>query len=234
MDLTRPLKEVMISFALVGCSKCELCYNKFMVNKDTTSADRTTRKMRDVTEELKLGKFEKSRPLHLPEKEVKRGWQIVGAVTLMLLTVLGVYASLLMMLDWVEGDGVMAGAAIFAKTPIYWRMTGVMVLLATIECFVASVMMFAKRKVPVWLWYALVITVLAGVICVSFHKFERYEQRQCYNNYPGIIDFGYACPSVVGELSLITLFDIAVCVVASVVIGLVWHCTKSKRGKRVR
>lgn len=222
-----------------------VCYNKFMVKDSATQPDakvetklkpgKRLKNARDVTEELKLGKFEQCKPLHLPEKQVRRGWQIVGAVALMLVTILGVYILLLSdvgALIW--GNGVMDGGSVMASTPEYALVMQGMVLLMTIGCFVASVMMFAKRKVPVWLWYALIVVVLIGLVSASFHRFRLYEQRECYNNYPGIVDLGYACPSVVNELGLVVLIDMAVGALAAVASWAVWRVTRPRGNKKRR
>lgn len=184
-------------------------------------------------EEVKLGKFAEKVPLRLPEKQIRRGWQITWGIALMLGAILGVYILILLVPEQLMGDGVMSGPAIMMSEGWYWLIAEAMVLVATVGCLVASVMLFAKKRVPATLWYTLIGAVVVGVICASFRKYRWYEERLCYENYPGIYpgeDKGSGCPSVVNQLSVITLVDLAI--LAAGMIG-VWMLSRVKR-KRVK
>lgn len=178
-------------------------------------------------EELKLGKFSKCEPLCFPEKKAKRGWQIVGAVALMLGAILGVFY--LLMTDPIKGmmkSSPMSPGAYLANVDWYWKIAALAVAVAVVCCFTGSVMMFAKKKASVKIWYILIASVLVAVITVSFHRFRLYEQRLCYENYPNIIELGYSCPSVVGELSWIVVQDLMIFGVGILGLWLVHYKTR--------
>ncbi len=179
-------------------------------------------------DELKLGKFVECEHLRLPEKEVRRGWQITGAVSLMLMAMVGLYLLLMLVPEQIFGDGVMSGAAVLSATPWYWLMMELMVLIATVCCVTASVMLLAKRRVPVGVWYVLVVAVVVGMVCASLHRFRLYEQRECYKNYPHIIDMDYACPSVEGELSWVVLKVLLICGLGEVALYLIYRVMKRR------
>lgn len=186
-------------------------------------------------EEVKLGKFAAKAPLKLPERQIKRGWQITWGVALMLGAVIGVYLLLLTVPEYIFGDGVMSGPAIISSNGWYMLVAEMMVLVVTIGSLAASIMMFAKKRVPMALWYVIIGALVIGLICASFRKFRWYEERLCYENYPGIYpgeDRGSGCPSVVGQLSVITLVDLAI--LAAGMVG-VWMLSrkKNRRAKKL-
>lgn len=151
-------------------------------------------------EELKLGKFAECDPLRLPEKGISRGWQIIGGVACALVAIIGIYAMLATkILSIFDGMGVHASW--------YWLIMEFMLLIIVISATTASVMLFLKKRVPVGVWYVLIGAIVIGLICASFHKLERYEARECYNNYPGE-NKGSGCPSVVNELSGVVLLNL--------------------------
>ncbi len=190
-------------------------------------------------EEMKLGKFAECEPLHLPEKEIRRGWQIVGGVVLLLTALIGLY--IILKTDpvqaWLTHQG--EGNPL-AYLPGYWLVMELMILLVTVGCVVGAVMMFMKKRVSKWLWYTLIAAAVTGIICASFHKFRNYEERLCYENYPGIYPEdptkGSQCPSVVGDLSLIVLADLGVFAVGGLAIRVMMDYNKgngkSKRTKK--
>lgn len=182
----------------------------------------------EKVEEVRLGKFSEQKPLRLPEKQIRRGWQIAWAIVLIVMAMMGVCAILLTdpvaVLTW-DNDGFAGGR--IGSLGLYWMVMEVMILVATICCVVASVMMFAKKRVPAGLWYALIGAVAIGLICASFHKFNGYEERLCYENYPGE-DRGSGCPSVVGSLSMIVIVDLVVLLAGVIGMRLVG---RKKRGR---
>lgn len=194
----------------------------------------------EKVDEVKLGKFAKQEPLRLPEKQIRRGWQIVWGLALALAAMVGVYLLILIVPEQLAGNGVMSGPAIVASTGWYLLVAELMIVVATVGCIAASVMMFAKKRVPRGLWYVLIGAAVIGVICASFHKFRWYEERRCYENYPGIYpedpSKGSGCPSVVNQLSVIVMADLAVLLAGVVGMWLVCRAKRGrgKRAKRVR
>lgn len=186
-------------------------------------------------EELKLGKFTEREVLRLPAKEVRRGWQIVGAVALMLGAIVGVFA--VFMLEPLRGlTWDQTGFSPFGGLEIY---EGVMVLciaLAALICAVASMMLFAGKRVPVFLWYVLVVTATLGLLCASFHTFKWFEARKCYENYPGIYpndpNKGSGCPSVEYDLIGISIRNLLIYTAGLVAFLLVRRMARGRTGRK--
>lgn len=176
-------------------------------------------------EELKLGKFAECDPLRLPEKGISRGWQIIGGVVCALVAIIGIYTMLATkILSIFDGMGV--------HMSWYWLIMELMLLIVVITTTTASVMLFLKKRVPVGVWYVLIGAIVIGLICASFHKLERYEARECYNNYPGIYpgeNKGSGCPSVVNELSGVVLLNLLFHSLGIVGLYLIYRITRRRK-----
>ncbi len=185
---------------------------------------RATSLMQKV-EELKLGKFAECDPLRLPEKGISRGWQIIGGVACALVAIIGIYTMLVTkILSIFDGMG--------AHASWYWLIMELMLLIIVISATTASVMLFLKKRVPVGVWYVLIGAIVIGLICASFHKLERYEARECYNNYPGIYpgeNKGSGCPSVVNELSGVVLLNLLFHSLGIVGLYLIYRVTRRRK-----
>lgn len=192
-----------------------------------SSLTKVSKSFSQKLDELKLGKFADCEAMSLPEKEPKRGRQILGAIVLMASAILGVvFLILAPPFNYWLNPGPQSFSAFLSTTNFYWNLAALAVIVAVICAAAASLMLFGKKRVPAWLWYILVLAVLAGGICLSFHRFRLYEQRECYKNYPHIIDLDYACPSVVNELSLVVLKDLGLLLVAVAVFWLIRRTAK--------
>ncbi len=175
-------------------------------------------------EDLKLGKFTDCDTLCLPEKEAKRGWQVLGGILLILLAIFGAgYLLLAPPLNYFWSDSVMSFGASLANEKFYWLVAALAMIVVVVTCLVSGVMLLGKKRVPVGAWYILIGAMVTVLICLSFHTFRRYEQRECYKNYPHIIDADYACPSVIGELSWIVAKDLLIFAAGVGAIYLVHH-----------
>ncbi len=180
-------------------------------------------------EELKLGKFTERRPLRMPEKEVRQGWRIIGAVALMLAAIIGIYIILITepVQTWLHPDGF--GDPLF-RLPIYWLVLEIALVIFVVDCLISSVMLLVKKRVPTLLWQILIVTATIGLLCASFHTFTHFEARKCYENYPGIYpedpSKGSACPSVRNELILISLRNLLIYTIGIVAGVLVYRATK--------
>lgn len=182
-------------------------------------------------EELKLGKFTERRPLRMPEKEVRRGWQIIGAVALMLAAMIGIYIILITepVQTWLHPDGF---GDPLVRLPIYWLVLEAALVVFVVDCLISSVMLLVRKRVPALLWQILIVTVTISLLCASFHTFMHFEARKCYEDYPGIYpedpSKGSACPSVQNELILISLRNLLIYTIGIVAGMLVYRATKHR------
>ncbi len=188
-----------------------------------------------TVEELKLGKFAVCEPLRLPEKEIRRGWQITGAVVLILVAIVGLYA--MFMLDpirvWTWDNDGFVGGRIEALMPYEWVLT-LMLAVSVVMCVTAAAILLAKKKVPAELWYVLIGAVTVGLLCASFHAFKWFEERDCYENYPGVHpedpSKGSGCPSVEKDLIVISVRNLVI-----YTLGIVAFCwVRRKMARRAR
>lgn len=187
-------------------------------------------------DDLKLGKFAECEPMCLPDKQVRRGWQILGAVILLLLALVGGYFMLmtepLKYMTW--APSVMSPMAVISSTPGYWLMVEVAVLILVVCAVVAAIVLLFGKNVPAIFWYLMIGAGLVALIFASFHRFRLYEQRQCYKNYPNIVEFDYACPSVVNELGAVVLMDILLFAAGMIAIILIHKAFKCRLRHNVK
>lgn len=166
-------------------------------------------------EELKLGKFAECKPLRLPEKQIRRGWQITWGIVLLLVALVGAYIILMTdpvrVLTW-DNDG-FGGGRLGSLDLYWWVMIGTLAV-AVVCCIAAGLVLLLKKHVPRFLWYSLIAAATVAALCASFHTFTWFEARDCYENYPGIYpedpSKGSGCPSVVNDLILISLRNLAI------------------------
>lgn len=199
-----------------------------------TSSTRTLTNAQKV-EELKLGKFAECKPLRLPGKQIRRGWQITWGMTLLLAALLGIY--ILFMIDpirvltW-DNDG-FVGGRIGSLQPYWWAMVGALVV-ATLCCLAAGIILLVKRRVPVVIWCLLIIAATVAALCASFHTFTWFEARNCYENYPGIYledpNKGSGCPSVMNDLIGLSLRNLVIYTVGLIALCGVWRLAKRRVG----
>lgn len=217
------------------------------MTSEDTSAEKTSRPVgrpprartnAQKIEELKLGKFADSEPLCLPEREVKRGWQIAGGVVLLVGAALGVWVLMMQapFKHWFEpGMPVMSFWAEMAANETYVKIIIVGLMFAIVASMVAGVMMLMKKRVPLLIWGVLILAVTALLLGVSFRTFRGYEERLCYENYPGIYPEdstrGSQCPSVMDGLVLVSLRNI---LIFEVGMGVLWLIVRMRRCHRGR
>lgn len=181
-------------------------------------------------EEVKLGKFSDCEPLRLPEVPPRRIWQLVGGAALLLI---GVFCVATMIADfpfaylWRSDFDVWQSD----QTPltVSWIVNNVALVLFTVLCVMSSVLLFARRKVPVVVWYLLIITLAVGFISQSVGIYANYTSVNCDLQ---------SCPLVVGELSVILLCDLTILMLSLVVLWMVYKTDlhyghpKAKRSRR--
>lgn len=180
-------------------------------------------------EELKLGKFVKCEPLRLPEKKVRRGWQIAGGIGMILVALALTFVVFLLKpvrtLTW-QPDGFGA----FEGLPVYWLVMIGCMILAAADCLLIGILLLFGRRISTILWYGLIILATVGLLCLSFNSFEWFEERLCYENYPGIFPDdpakGSGCPGVESDLIIISIRNMVIYTVGLVAILLVHRLAK--------
>lgn len=181
-------------------------------------------------EELKLGKFAKCEPLRLPEKKVRRCWQIAGGIGFIVAALVLIITVFMIKpvrtLTW-QPDGF----GPFEGLSWYWLvMVGCMIVVALCGLIMGVLLLLSKR-VPVFFWYLLIASATVGLLCASFNSFKWFEERRCYENYPGIFPDdphkGSGCPSVGNDLVYINLRNLAIYTVG--LLGLFWAHKIMKR-----
>lgn len=181
-------------------------------------------------EEVKLGKFSDCEPLRLPEVPPRRIWQIIGGAALLLI---GIFCVATMVADfpfaYLWRSDVEAWQPDQSPLTISWIVNNVALVLFTILCVMSSILLFAKRRVPVGVWYLLIVTLAVGFISQSVGIYANYTNRDCEME---------ACPLVVGELSTVLLCDLTIFMLSLVVLWMVYKTNlhyghpKPKRQKR--
>lgn len=187
-------------------------------------------------EELKLGKFAEHKPMRLPEKETDRSQQLIGAAALMLMALAGVSFILKTepLVFLFQGNDPMSFGAQMANVPWYWMLAEVMALVATICCIVAGAILLAKRRVPVMLWYILVIVMTVGLLCVSFHSFKWFEELNCAKRVRADGSSGGTCGGVEDKLIVLTLRNLMLYTAGLVAFFGVWKFARHKSGRKTR
>lgn len=234
-----------IKYVIMVSTMAKLEYNQ---SKSATSRVRTNSDVRRTgrgltnaqkVEELKLGKFDECEPLSLPKKQIRRGWQITWGIVLLLVALIGIYIVLMTdpvrVLIW-DNDGIMSGR--LGGLDFYWLVMVGAAIIATICSFMAGIMFLFKKSVPAIIWYFLIIALTVGLLCASFHTFTWFEARDCYENYPGIYPEdptkGSGCPSVVNELILLSLRNLAIYTVGIIALYFGYRAAKHHRNCKTK
>lgn len=234
-----------IKYVIMVSTMAKLEYNQ---SKSATSRVRTNSDVRRTgrgltntqkVEELKLGKFDECEPLSLPKRQIRRGWQITWGIVLLLVALIGVYIVLMTdpvrVLIW-DNDGIMGGR--LGGLDLYQLVMVSAAIIATVCSFVAGMMLLFKKSVPAIIWYLFIIALTVGLLCVSFHTFTWFEARDCYENYPGIYPEdptkGSGCPSVVNELILLSLRNLAIYTVGIIALYFGYRAAKHHRNCKTK
>lgn len=185
-----------------------------------------TRKVEDV----KLGKFQSCEPLRLPFVPPRRIWQLIGGVALLLMAIFCVAT---MLTNFPFAYLWQSEANIWqpdqSPLTLSWIVNNVALILFTVMCIMASILLFARRKVPVMVWYLLILTLAVGFISQSISIYSNYTRRDCAVE---------ACPLVVGELSTILLCDLTIFMLSLVILWMIYKTNlhyghpKPKRERR--
>lgn len=181
-------------------------------------------------EEIKLGKFCDSEPMRLPEVTPSRVWQLIGGIALLLI---GIFCVATMFVNfpfsylW-QGESNLWQADTMPLT-ISWIVNNLALVIFTIFCVIGSILLFAKQRVPVMIWYVLIVTLVVGFISQSVGIYTNYTTRECLEE---------SCPLVVGELGTVLLCDLTIFMLGLVLIWMVYKtnlhygCPKSKKKRR--
>lgn len=166
-------------------------------------------------DELKLGKFSACEPFRLPEFQPRRSWQIIGAVALLLISIFCV-CSMIMKFPfaylWHEDQGLWQPDAV--PLTISWIINNVALVIFTILCLCSSIILFLRRRVPVLVWYLLIITLLTGFVSQSISIYQNYTIYSCETA---------PCPLVVGELGTILLCNLVILMISLILICMVYR-----------
>lgn len=184
-----------------------------IVTKKTSGRSTKTLNARKV-EEIKLGKFKDCEPLRLPEVPPRRIWQVLGGVALLLIGVFCV-ATMVMQFPfaYLWQEEIDAWQPEQAPLTMSWIVNNVALVLFTILCVMASIVLFARRRVPVAVWYLLIVMLTVGFISQSIGIYNNYTLRDCREN---------ACPMVVGELSIVLICDLVIFMLGLVLLWMVY------------
>jgi len=188
---------------------------------------------RDLTrtakvDELKLGKFADCEPMRLPESQVRRSWQIIGGIALLLITgfcLVSMVTQVPFAYLWQTETDLWQSE--LTPLTISWIINNIALVIFTIFCLIASLLLFMRRRVPAGIWYILIITLVVGFISQSVGIYQNYTSRECVEA---------SCPMVVGELSIVLLCDLTIFMLSILLLWMVFcmnkhHC-RHKTNKR--
>ncbi len=211
-----------------------------MVKKTTSKAKNSTAKKTSgraaktlntrKVEEIRLGKFNDCEPMRLPEVPPRRIWQIIGGVALLLM---GIFCVATMVANfpfvYLWQDEIEVWRPDQSALTISWIVNNVALVIFTVLCVMSSILLFARRKVPVGIWYLLIVTLAVGFISQSVGIYTNYTRRDCEIE---------PCSLVVGELSTILLCDLTILMLSLALLWMVYKTNlhyghpKPKRQKR--
>lgn len=189
------------------------------------SSARKTLPKRDLTrtakvDELKLGKFDTHEPMYLPESTVRRSWQIIGGVALLLITgfcLVSMVTQVPFAYLWqTETD---LWQAELTPLTISWIVNNIALVIFTIFCLITSLLLFMRRRVPAGIWYILILTLVVGFISQSVGIYQNYTTRECVEA---------SCPMVVGELSIVLLCDLTIFMLSILLLWMVYCMNKHR------
>ncbi len=176
-------------------------------------------------DELKLGKFDECVPMRLPESQVRRSWQVIGGIALLLIAA---YCVFMMVTNTPFAYLAWGGVDLWREEQwpltIAWIVNNVCLVVFTILCLVTSILMFAKKRIAVGVWYAMIVLLVVGFISQSIGIYENYTTRECVTQ---------TCPMVVGELSVVLLCNLVIMMVAILLLWLVC-CMNKHRHRSVK
>jgi len=204
-----------------------------MAKQAQTKTPKTTQKSRarksspkrDLTrtakvDELKLGKFNTHEPMCLPESPVRRSWQIIGGIALLLITgfcLVSMVTQVPFAYLWqTETD---LWQAELTPLTISWIVNNIALVIFTIFCLIASLLLFMRRRVPTGIWYILILSLVIGFISQSIGIYQNYTTRECVEA---------SCPMVVGELSVVLLCDLTIFMLSILLLWMVFCMNKHR------
>lgn len=171
-------------------------------------------------EELKLGKFADSVPMRLPESQTRRSWQVIGGVALLLI---GGFCLISMVLQvpfaYLWQSEVDIWQAEMTPLTVSWIVNNVALVIFTILCLFASILLFAKKRVVVGMWYGLIVALVVGFISQSIGIYQNYTLVECGEG---------GCPIVVGELSMVLLCDLTILMLSILLLWMVYCMNRRK------
>lgn len=189
--------------------------------KRKTTQAAQTRRMSGVSkvEELKLGKFQDSEPMRLPETQTRRSWQIIGGIALLLI---GGFCLVSMVLQvpfaYLWNSEVDIWQAEMTPLTVSWIVNNVALVIFTIVCLLTSMMLFARKRIPVGMWYGLIVALVVGFISQSIGIYQNYTLRECAGE----------CPMVVGDLSMVLLCDLTILMLSILLVWMVYCMNRRK------
>ncbi len=198
---------------------------KVVAKKTTTARGARAQEARKV-EEVKLGKFRDCEPMRLPEVPPRRIWQVVGGIALALM---GIFCVATMCFEfpfaylWQSETNVWQPD--LTPLTLSWIVNNVALIVFTIGCFVGSALLFMKKKVPVGVWYVLIVALAVGFISQSVGIYSNYTLMECETE---------SCPLVVGELSTILLCDLVILMISWILLWMIYRTNLYARHPRPR
>ena len=171
-------------------------------------------------DELKLGKFEQQAPMKLSEARARRTWQVIGGVALLLIAGFCL-VSMVMQVPFAYLWQTETDIWQTELTPltISWIVNNIALVIFTVLCLVTSILLFARKRVAVGVWYVLIVLLVVGFVSQSVGIYQNYTLRDCVEA---------TCPMVVGELSVVLLCDLVIMMVAVLLLWLICCLTKNQ------
>lgn len=176
-------------------------------------------------DELKLGKFLDFEPLHLPEREPRRGWQIFWAIVLLAIAVYFLVCIVVMAPGLLETD--------FGWWLSLWGnwqnwpyvLAEVLLLIALflipILCLIIGGLLLARQRIVAVLWYVLIVTVWSGLFNWSLLILKERVIERC----------ALACPNASWNILIALVFNLIFAFVAVKLIKIAHRYSKHRRKK---
>ena len=165
-------------------------------------------------EEIKLGKFCDTEPMRLPEMTPSRVWQLIGGGALVLIVafcIATMFVNFPFSYLWQGGSDIWQTDMM--PLTISWIVNNAALVIFTIFCVLTSILLFARRRVPVAIWYILIIMLTIGFISQSVGIYTNYTTRECLDEN---------CPLVVGELGTVLLCDLTIFMLGLVLLWMIY------------
>lgn len=177
-------------------------------------------------DELKLGKFLDFEPLRLPEKELRRGWQIFWAIVLMAIAVYFLICIVVMAPRLLETDfdwwlslwaNMQNWPYVFAEVILLVAM-----FLIPILCFVIGGLLLARQHIMAALWYTLIMTVWGGLFGWSLLILKERVIERC----------ALACPNADWNVLIAIVVNVIFAFVSVKLIKIVHRYNRRRRKSR--